>query len=1670
MSKTFTNLLLSIVMLIFVAYTIPITAQAFSATDVVPESVTIEPDVSGEYKIAWVSDIHICADTGVGVGVDRDNLDKVLERRELNKRLPDTYANEMFEHVIDYLNSSDVNCVVFGGDIIDYYSDKNISALKSGLNRLNKPYMYIRADHDYYNYYDGSLSSSDVRKGHASIDGGGDIKTIKLGDDLEIVGIDNSTSPISDSTLRKLKDKLNSGKKIIIATHVPYNTPGDNRLQEVNMSVQGKPYYWDSSTYPVNNTMREWLDLVYDSDNVVGVLAGHMHTRFSGKISSTANLEVFGNSTLGTVGLINVKGKGETPIEPEPEPEEPKEDVWVEHKGGGNMNYTYKDRQWTTSNGPDTSWSKGDWNWPYTDSNSSKDFGDPSWEKETVIVTMPILKSQPSTNSQKQGSVEFDTNYESTGSGESSSSTTVKTEDGDVNVTVNDKINVDISITQKTEIHFSSVPQLYDYESVVYSANNYIEKCFWKPRMEEVPDLEAWVMKNAKANSAYTGFWNLDITPPNKLYEHVGRECEVLGYDAIVSSESVNENGEYNAILMNEDAISRADALMLMYKSMNQWCYNYKIINREGKNVMVWVSRSNVSDYLSRAAQDGIINPYDNNGSAIKAGDFIITIARLMQQYGEPVMNETETNMLLQVYGETVPIGYGQEVSQAYCYLKARGVLNVELNPMSNITLADALNICMAVYDRDSRTNYKEIQLTHELSNELITKGYFKRGVTFDSPDASMYEEYDYSKAKYFDYFLRIDDNFPGFKTSGGAECLNVFISNTLDDNEGQYPGAYSKGKYTDIAGNTYYHFIVPVDYSYSYVTVNSYYDTDVPLYVNLPRGGGVYYLQSKNEGNSNWSGQATKMSFSEADVDPWEGFVDDERYGKELAKAVDTYNLFDYIAAAFKPMTAYAADFNSRGNAGYVWEFSNSYNNSIRTLYISVNGRYNDNQAIGSSIEDELKRVIKFMNEDADWRKAMNVQGQAPVGLTVSNQVGGQGKVYKVTQAGGSSGGNDILTQHMWNDAFAKVRDIIIKEEASQLASANAQANTAYNATASSSSITNDVFSSSAICSYTGEGALVAYRDLQKSGLFISGSVPQPDANGVLTLYSTSNYIVKLNQNDHTIMVGSTVYKLSDDCAMFYYETAQDLYVDFRVAYGWGSYKKVFYKQSSTSGQGAAISLDTSSNKIESYQKSLYSYPYDKVSGGNATAFKVLCVNRVNAAYTDSVNKLLLTSAVPMANWVTYNGYDKSTSKSIAYLFVYYPTSAWKYGASGVPSASEMETATEQAKTLQQQLLGYSVYKGDEWYVRAFDITDATDTDEPGKVGFNYRVGLYYNVPKSGSYSHTEYLNGNLYLPLYSCIPSNSGNVNNDVIICANINASDNQYGIVYDYKMKGQTCYRIEYNVFNVSGNSPMGKGSDEGNPLPHVGGQASPDLQFKVEDLAPSGVYAYFGGFPKEYVTTGNIGSYKNATYYLGSLNVNFNSSSSLVKDYVLLGYMNTSLKLLRNDATKFYKVASDGSHDVYVFMGNTLNVSVDLDESELSPDVIYDADSLNQYFEWDKFSLEYLLHKIDEGTTWAIVFIFKVVPLVAMIAIMILLGFSFISQFKITQLLAKKLFDPVKILTFGRATMKDWTFRRGFGFMMVAFILIALFFNGNLLKILQWTVEQYQGLVDIIKTAF
>ena len=258
-----------------------------------------------EYTFLWLSDLHIITECDEIAVEDQET---VTSRRESFKNTVGMYSDEFWLQLSKALDAWSADAIFFGGDMIDHAANANIACLKEGLDKLETPYLYVRADHDYAPYYCAVKDEAAVAGLQAEIDGYEEITLIEF-EDLCLVGINDSTRPITVAALQEMKDICAKGKPIILVTHVPLNSLCDTSLEEESKAVwDGRALVWGANcAYTPDGTTQEFMDLIYAEDSPVKeVLAGHLHFTWDGQLTENTREHVFSSAYLGNIGVVRV--------------------------------------------------------------------------------------------------------------------------------------------------------------------------------------------------------------------------------------------------------------------------------------------------------------------------------------------------------------------------------------------------------------------------------------------------------------------------------------------------------------------------------------------------------------------------------------------------------------------------------------------------------------------------------------------------------------------------------------------------------------------------------------------------------------------------------------------------------------------------------------------------------------------------------------------------------------------------------------------------------------------------------------------------------------------------------------------------------------------------------------------------------------------------------------------------------------------------------------------------------------------------------------------------------------------------------------------------------------------------------------------------------------------
>ena len=273
--------------------------------------------------------------------------------------------------------------------------------------------------------------------------------------------------------------------------------------------------------------------------------------------------------------------------------------------------------------------------------------------------------------------------------------------------------------------------------------------------------------------------------------------------------------------------------------------------------------------YWEKALNGGFIpSEYLNSAlSPITFSEFFKLASRMMQAYGEPVMNDDELKALLQVYGTHYPIQLGTDVADAWAYMAARGILDFSEYTEGNesilydimytgyITRDQLLTMCMRIKDTDSRTDYKKIDVVLNLSDVMKEDYYYPvYNLNISNGEFTTDREYDHTASATYDYLIRKSSEM----TLGDIGTPLVFSEKTTDTSKRIVDASVSSTVTTLSDGSEWYHVSVPKSYTGNFyvamhVEGNASINGNTVTYIEVPSNclGGGYYSKYSISGDT---------------------------------------------------------------------------------------------------------------------------------------------------------------------------------------------------------------------------------------------------------------------------------------------------------------------------------------------------------------------------------------------------------------------------------------------------------------------------------------------------------------------------------------------------------------------------------------------------------------------------------------------------------------------------------------------------------------------------------------------------------------------------------------------------------------------------------------------------
>ena len=257
------------------------------------EKVSFYSDVIKEkIKIIHIADTHLYMDDDRGTPFLNysGRMAKAYNQTTHFKTREKTNPKKSFEEALEFAKELNADVITLVGDIFSFPSELAIEWVLSKLEAIGIPYIYIAGNHDWhYEGMKGKLASlrdkwTEKRlmpfyQGNNPLMAAYDIKGIRF------LAIDNSTYEINDDQLIFLSEQIASGLPLVLLVHIPMYAPG----KKISFGC-GNPF-WGATTdrnselerrpkWPENGhtkTTFEFYKKVFDSSNVMGIFAGHIH-------------------------------------------------------------------------------------------------------------------------------------------------------------------------------------------------------------------------------------------------------------------------------------------------------------------------------------------------------------------------------------------------------------------------------------------------------------------------------------------------------------------------------------------------------------------------------------------------------------------------------------------------------------------------------------------------------------------------------------------------------------------------------------------------------------------------------------------------------------------------------------------------------------------------------------------------------------------------------------------------------------------------------------------------------------------------------------------------------------------------------------------------------------------------------------------------------------------------------------------------------------------------------------------------------------------------------------------------------------------------------------------------------------------------------------------------
>jgi len=265
------------------------------------------PGVEGEYEFLFLTDLHLAIKTREEVG-PYGNAD---ERIKAFSNAKGTVSAKQLPQWIAYANKNQLDAVLMGGDMIDYYSKENAEYIYNQIAGLQMPYVFTLGNHELFLPWEEPIEEDSVIY-ELFADTGMAFQILEF-EEFVICAIDNEVYQVNEASLVAMREWFaeHPDKPMILLAHVPFYTENDKALLETTVSIWGQALLIGTGegTRDTTAVSREFVDLILGEESpVVAIFAGDNHYYHKGNLTDSVTQWVGAPAYAGDGMIIKVKG------------------------------------------------------------------------------------------------------------------------------------------------------------------------------------------------------------------------------------------------------------------------------------------------------------------------------------------------------------------------------------------------------------------------------------------------------------------------------------------------------------------------------------------------------------------------------------------------------------------------------------------------------------------------------------------------------------------------------------------------------------------------------------------------------------------------------------------------------------------------------------------------------------------------------------------------------------------------------------------------------------------------------------------------------------------------------------------------------------------------------------------------------------------------------------------------------------------------------------------------------------------------------------------------------------------------------------------------------------------------------------------------------------------